>query len=70
VPVVRLAGLTQLMGNLPRMLLDRATIAGRPGWELHTPLIDVAFWQQESTEAVAAGAVSQATLGQLLATIK
>ena len=65
-----LAGLGQQLGRLPRALLGSATVAGQPAWELRTPLINLAMWRQGATEVVAAGAVSQTSLDQLLAAVK
>lgn len=65
-----LVGLEQQRGRLPRALLGSATVAGQPAWELRTPLITLAMWRQGATEVVAAGAVSQTSLDQLLAAVK
>jgi hypothetical protein len=45
------------------------TIAGAPGYELQTPLLNIAAWRHGTITAVAAGPVPQALLGQFLAAI-
>ena len=63
------AGLRQQIAQLPRGLVITATIAGGPGFELQTSLVNVAMWQHGMTTAVAAGLVPQTLLGQFLAAI-
>jgi hypothetical protein len=63
------AALGKQITGLPHGLVTTATIAGGPGYELQTTLVNVAAWQHGTTIAVAAGFVSQALLGQFLAAI-
>ena len=65
-----LAGLGQQLGRLPRALLGSAAVAGQAAWELRTPLINLTVWRRGATEVVAAGAVSQTSLDQLLAAVR
>jgi hypothetical protein len=63
------AALGKQVAALPHGLVTTTTIAGGPGYELQTTLVNVAAWQHGKTVAVAAGFVSQALLGQFLAAI-
>ena len=63
------AGLQQQIAHLPRGLVTTTTIAGAPGYELQTPLLNIAAWRHGTMTAVAAGSVPQALLGQFLAAI-
>ncbi len=63
------AGLGQQIAQLPHGLVTPTTVAGQPGYELQTSLVNVAAWGHGTTMAVAAGAVSQTSLNQFLAAI-
>jgi outer membrane lipoprotein-sorting protein len=63
------AGLRQQIAHLPRGLVTTTTIAGAPGYELQTPLLNIAAWRHGTITAAAAGPVPQALLGQFLAAI-
>ena len=64
-----LVGLRQQLGQLPRALLAPLSVAGRPGWELGTPLVNLAVGRKGSTTIVAVGTVSQTSLDQFLSAI-
>lgn len=62
-------GLQQQIASLPHGLITAMTIAGGPGYELQTPLVNIAAWQHGTTTAVAAGLVPQTLFSQFLAAI-
>jgi outer membrane lipoprotein-sorting protein len=62
-------GLQQQIASLPHGLVTTTPIAGRPGYELQTPLVNIAAWQHGTTTAVAAGPVPQTLFSQFLAAI-
>lgn len=62
-------GLQQQIASLPQGLVRAATIAGGPGYELQTPLVNIAAWQPGTTTAIAAGLVPQTLFSQFLAAI-
>ena len=59
----------QQIASLPQGLITAMTIAGGPGYELQTPLVNIAAWQHGTTTAVAAGLVPQTLFSQFLAAI-
>jgi outer membrane lipoprotein-sorting protein len=63
------AGLGQQIASLPHGLITAMTIAGGPGYELQTPLVNIAAWQHGKFTAAAAGLVPQAQLAQFLGAI-
>ncbi len=63
------AGLGQQIAQLPHGLVIPTTVAGQPGYELQTPLVNVAAWRQGTITAIAAGAVPPTSLDQFLAEI-
>jgi len=65
----RTAGLGQQISQLPRGLVTVTTIAGGPGYELQTSLVNIAGWRHGTVTAVAAGLVSPTLLGQFLGAI-
>ena len=65
----RAAGLGQQISQLPRGLVTATTIAGGPGYELQTSLVNIAGWRHGTVTAVAAGLVSPTLLGQFLGAI-
>jgi outer membrane lipoprotein-sorting protein len=68
-PSSQSTGLQQQIASLPRGLITAMTIAGAPGYELQTPLVNIAAWQHGTTTAVAAGLVPQTLFSQFLAAI-
>jgi outer membrane lipoprotein-sorting protein len=62
-------GLQQQIASLPHGLVTTTPIAGGPGYELQTPLVNIAAWQHGTTTAVAAGPVPQTLFSQFLAAI-
>lgn len=63
------AGWQRQIAGLPQGLIRAMTIAGGPGYDLQTPLVNIAAWQHGTTTAVAAGLVAQTLFSQFLAAI-
>jgi outer membrane lipoprotein-sorting protein len=63
------ASLEQQIARLPHGVVTTTTVAGGPGYELQSSLVNVAAWRHGSVAATAAGFVPQALLAQFLAAI-
>ena len=59
----------QQIAQLPQGVVTTTTVAGGPGYELQTSLVNIAAWRHGSVAFAATGLVPQALIGQFLAAI-